>query len=101
MRLYRTALLLALIVAASSCSQTNPPPPPPVVRTVYLTPELPPEAREECPELSPKTPGDMPQEQVFNNWAADRTARNICEERRKAAVAAVDAPKTHQGNAAK
>ncbi|WP_320200508.1 hypothetical protein RMR16_008735 [Agrobacterium sp. rho-13.3] len=87
-------------MAASSCSQTNPPPPP-AIRTVYLTPTLPPEAREECPKLSAKPPGDMPQQQVFDNWAADRTARNICEERRKAAVAAVDAPKTHQGNAAK
>ncbi|MCM2431968.1 hypothetical protein [Agrobacterium rosae] len=86
-------------MAASSCSQTNPPPP--VVRTQYLTPTLPPEAREECPKLSAKPVGDMSQRQVFSNWAADRTARNICEERRKAAVAAVDASNLHQGNAAK
>ncbi|WP_458380729.1 hypothetical protein [Rhizobium ruizarguesonis] len=33
----------------------------------------------------------MPQEDVFNNWAADRTGRNVIELRRKACVAAVDA----------
>ncbi|MDH0908020.1 hypothetical protein N5C66_06435 [Rhizobium pusense] len=43
----------------------------------------------------------MTQQQVFSSWAADRTARNICEERRKAAVAAVDAFEPHQGNATK
>ncbi|NTA10729.1 hypothetical protein [Agrobacterium tumefaciens] len=55
----------------------------------------------ECPKLSAKPQTDMTQQQVFSNWAADRTARNICEERRKAAVAAVDASALHQGNAAK
>lgn len=99
MRLYRTAIALALIVAASSCSQTNPPSP--VVRTVHVTPALPPEARQECPKLSVKPQSDMTQQQVFSSWAADRTARNICEERRKAAVAAVDAFEPHQGNATK
>ena len=101
MRLYRTAIALALIVAASSCSQTNPPSLPPVLRTVHRTTALPSEARMECPKLSAKPQTDMTQQQVFSNWAADRTARNICEERRKAAVAAVDASALHQGNAAK
>jgi len=89
------------MVAASSCSQTEKPSPPPVIRTVYTAPALPVEAREECPKLSPKPAGDMSQEQVFNSWASDRTARNICEERRKAAVAAVDASAHHQGTSPK
>ncbi|MBB3297914.1 hypothetical protein FHT75_001597 [Rhizobium sp. BK112] len=35
----------------------------------------------------------MSQQEIFDNWSADRTARNIGEERRKACVTAVDATK--------
>ncbi|MBB2841481.1 UNVERIFIED_ORG: hypothetical protein GGE64_005264 [Rhizobium etli] len=33
----------------------------------------------------------MTQEEIFDNWSADRAARNIGEYRRAACVAAVDA----------
>ncbi|MCY1668064.1 hypothetical protein [Rhizobium sp. SL86] len=36
----------------------------------------------------------MTQAEVFNGWAGDRAARNICEARRAAAVAAIDAANT-------
>lgn len=75
---------------ASSCSLTDRPSPP-VVRTVTVKPTLPPEVRQESPPLSPKPDRDMPQEEVLNNWAADRTGRNIIDWRRKACIAAVDA----------
>ncbi|MGO7009747.1 hypothetical protein [Rhizobium johnstonii] len=45
------------------------------------------------PALSPKPDRDMTQEEIFNGWSADRTARNIGESRRAACVAAVDATK--------
>ncbi|MGZ2403348.1 hypothetical protein ACVIKO_000608 [Rhizobium ruizarguesonis] len=83
--------LLVLTALVSSCSLTDKEPPPPVVRTVAIKPTLPPEVREQSPPLSPKPDRDMPQEDVFNNWAADRTGRNVIELRRKACVAAVDA----------
>ncbi|KAB1089468.1 hypothetical protein F4V91_13430 [Neorhizobium galegae] len=53
--------------------------------------EVPPEARKPCPELTPKPTSDLSDEQVLENWASDRTARNVCETRRAAAVAAADA----------
>lgn len=54
--------------------------------------ELPPEARKPCPELTPKaTESDLPEDVVFDRWSSDRTARNVCEERRAAAIAAIDA----------
>ncbi|NEJ10471.1 hypothetical protein GR238_34490 [Rhizobium leguminosarum] len=52
---------------------------------------LPPECRKVTPALSPKPDRDMTQEEIFNGWSADRTARNIGESRRAACVAAVDA----------
>ena len=89
MRNFLTAVLLVSTVLASGCSQTDENPP--VVRTVAVKSTLPPEAREPCPANSPKPDRDMPRAEVFDHWAADRTARNVCEARRKAAVAAVDA----------
>lgn len=78
---------LALIV--SSCSQTEAPAP--VVITKLAHAEVPPEARKECPALTPKPSKAMTDAEIFEGWASDRTARNICEVRRRAAVAAADA----------
>lgn len=94
------ATLSVLIALASSCSQTNRPAAP-VVSVRFVKTELPPEAREETPALSPKPDRDMPQEELFNNWSSDRTARNIGELRRKACVMAVDANLTSERLGAK
>ncbi len=59
-----------------------------MVITKQIPIEVPPEARKPCPPLSPKPSGDMPEDQVFAGWSSDRTARNICEARRAAAVEA-------------
>ncbi|AID18349.1 hypothetical protein PPF1_36 [Rhizobium phage vB_RleM_PPF1] len=82
--------VLAPIVSA--CSLTNPKPEP-IVITRTVTVVLPPECRKVTPALSPKPARDMTQEEIFNGWSADRTARNIGESRRAACVAAVDAAK--------
>jgi len=78
----------ALPLIASACSQTKPEP---IVITKLVTVTLPPECRKVTPALSPKPDRDMTQEEIFNNWSADRTARNIGEFRRAACVKAVDA----------
>lgn len=88
--------LLVLTALVASCSLTDREPPKPVIRTVTVKPTLPPEVREESPPLSPKPDRDMSQEEVFNNWAADRTGRNIIDWRRKACIAAVDAFPTQE-----
>lgn len=79
---------LAFLLIASGCSQTKPEP---IVITKLVTVTLPPECRKPAPPLSPKPDRAMTQEEIFNNWSADRTARNIGESRRASCVAAVDA----------
>ncbi|MBY2911335.1 hypothetical protein [Rhizobium leguminosarum] len=92
MRLFLMAALSAFPVVVSACSLTNPKPEP-IVITRTVTVVLPPECRKVTPALSPKPDRDMTQEEIFNGWSADRTARNIGESRRAACVAAVDAAK--------
>lgn len=75
-----------LIVAG--CSQTKPEP---IVVTKVVSVTLPPVCRRPAPKLSPKPDRDLTQEEVFNNWSADRAARNAGETSRKACVDAVDA----------
>ena len=91
MRRFHLVTLAALAAIASGCSRTEGETPKPVVRTVYVKPELSPESRKVCPPLQDKTDRQMSEAEVFGKWAADRTARNVCETRRAAAVAAVDA----------
>ena len=91
MRLFLVAALSAFLPIASGCSQTDKQEPIVVVRTV--APTLPPESRKPAPALSPKPDRDMTQQEVFDLWSADRTARNVGEWRRAACVAAVDAVK--------
>lgn len=83
------AMLAASAVSVCACSQTEQPEP--VVITRIVQTEIPPEARKVCPALSPKPDRDLPEAEVFSKWAADRNARNVCEFRRAAAVAAADA----------
>jgi hypothetical protein len=89
MRPFLTAMLLAFLVIACASCQTKPPEP--IVITKIVKPVLPPECRKETPALSPKPDHDMTQQEIFDNWSADRTARNIGEARRKSCVDAVDA----------
>lgn len=81
--------LAALAVIASGCSQTDRPEPVVVRQPVHI--DVAPEARKSCPALSPKPIRSMSEAEVFNGWAGDRTARNICEARRAAAISAIDA----------
>jgi hypothetical protein len=89
------AAMSALPLIVSACSLTNPKPEP-IVITKMVTVLLPPECRKVTPALSPKPDHDMTQEEIFNGWSADRTARNIGESRRAACVAAVDAGVTYR-----
>jgi hypothetical protein len=89
MRSFRFASTAALAAIAVGCSQTEPAREP-IVVTKQIPIEVPPEARKPCPALSPKPDRDMPEAEVFDNWASDRTARNICEIRRAKAIAAID-----------
>jgi hypothetical protein len=82
------AMLLACLAIACASCQTKPAP---VVITRVVKPVLPPECRKVTPALSPKPDRDMSQAEIFDNWSADRTARNIGEARRKSCVDAVDA----------
>ncbi|ANM12031.1 hypothetical protein AMK05_CH03682 [Rhizobium sp. N324] len=81
--------LLAFPAIVSGCSLTDRPAP--LVITKVVKPVLPPECRKETPALSPKPDRDMSQQEIFDNWSEDRTARNIGEARRAACVTAVDA----------
>lgn len=83
------ATLLAFPAIVSGCSLTDRPAP--IVITKAVKPVLPAECRKETPPLSPKPDRDMSQQEIFDNWSADRTARNIGEARRASCVAAVDA----------
>jgi len=78
-----------LIVAG--CSLNKPDKPEPIIVTKVVTVTLPPVCRRPAPPLSPKPDRDLTQEEVFNNWSADRAARNAGETSRKACVDAVDA----------
>ncbi|ARM12148.1 hypothetical protein Bra5_CH01911 [Rhizobium phaseoli Brasil 5] len=83
-------MLSAFLAIASGCSLTDAKPEP-IVITKTAPVVLPPDCRKVTPALSPKPDRDMTQEEIFDNWSADRAARNIGEYRRAACVAAVDA----------
>ncbi|AJY46493.1 hypothetical protein TM49_13690 [Martelella endophytica] len=56
-----------------------------------IKPELPAEARRPCAKPSTlPAKGGLSQAEVVSLWGADRSALNVCETRRAAAVAAVD-----------
>jgi hypothetical protein len=80
--------LLACLLTVAGCSQTKPEP---IVVTKVVSVTLPPICRRPAPPLSPRPDRDLTQEEVFNNWSADRAARNAGETSRKACVDAVDA----------
>lgn len=88
MRRYRTATLAALAVIASACSPVDPKP---IVRVVEVTATVPDSARQPCPRPTTLLDKDMTSSEVTVKWGADRAALSICETRRAAAVAAVDA----------
>lgn len=82
----------ALALSAAACSPSDPKPEP-VVVTKIVTVDIPPEARKPCPELSPRPDRDLTQAEILENWSHDRTARNVCEVRRAAAIDAIDVAK--------
>ena len=75
---------VALAAIASACS-TNPKPGP-VVRTVFLKPELPAEAKIRCPAPVTLPDRDLAEQEAASLWGRDRAALRICEARRAAAV---------------
>ncbi|MFC5760502.1 hypothetical protein [Rhizobium sp. GCM10022189] len=85
------ATLSVFPLIAAGCSQTENKDPVVVVKTV--APVLPPESRKTTPALTPKPDRALTQEEIFDRWSSDRTARNVGEWRRAACVAAVDAVK--------
>jgi hypothetical protein len=78
-------MLAVLIMTASACST---PPADPVVRTEFIRPVIPAEAKVAC--LSPVKLPDraLTAREVTTYWGGDRASLRICEQRRKTAVAA-------------
>jgi hypothetical protein len=61
-----------------------------VIETRYVTPVIPESARKRCNDPSVLPDRAMPAGEVTSAWNADRSALRTCEQRRSAAVAAVD-----------
>ena len=89
MRLYQIILAAALSAAVSACSskaQFKE-----VVTVQVVKPDLPPAARAPCdaPVLLPDR--DLTSREATGFWGKDRSALAVCEQRRAAAVSAVNA----------
>lgn len=80
-------MLAALIMTASACST---PPADPVVRTEFIRPVIPAEAKIACPLPTRLPDRALTAREVTTFWGGDRAALRICEQRRKTAVAAAD-----------
>ncbi|MBB4016719.1 hypothetical protein GGR16_001725 [Chelatococcus caeni] len=72
---------------ASGCSTA---PGDPVIRTELVRPSLPPAAREPCPAPVPLPDRSITSGEVTRWWGRDRAELRACEQRRAAAVAAID-----------
>jgi hypothetical protein len=82
------ALPLVGLLALAACS----PPSRDVVRTQILRPVVPPSARQACTPPAPLPQRSLTAREIVPLWGRDRTSLRECEERRAAAVRAVDAP---------
>lgn len=81
------AALAALTMVASACSPAEPKP---VIRTEIIRPVVSDSARQPCANPVPLPDRSITAEEVTSKWGADRASLRICEQRRAAAVAAVD-----------
>lgn len=75
-------------MTVSACSTVKPDP---VVVAQVIRPELPASARKKCDDPVKLPDRMLPAEEATPLWAKDRAALRVCETRRGAAVAAVDA----------
>ena len=82
------AMLVALAAIASACSPDSPAP---IVITKTITPVVPAAARQKCADPVALPDRAMPEGDIVPAWGADRAALKSCEQRRAAAVAAIDA----------
>ncbi|MEY9717872.1 hypothetical protein ABIA22_000362 [Sinorhizobium fredii] len=82
------ATVAALTAIASACSPADPKP---TIKTVVVPVAVPESARQPCPRPVTLPDRAMTAREVTTGWGADRTALKTCEERRAAAVAAIDA----------
>lgn len=81
-------MLAALTVTVSACS---PKADKPVVKLEFVKPVLPAEAGARCADPVDLPDRDISAREVGRLWGRDRAALRICEQRRRAAVNAVEA----------
>lgn len=81
------AALAASTMVVSACSPDEPKP---VIRTEIVKPVVPQAARQRCSDPVPLPDRAMTAEEVTGKWGADRAFLRACEQRRAAAVAAID-----------
>ncbi len=81
------AMLVASTVIVSACSPVKPMP---VIRTEVVRPVVPDGARQPCAAPFALPDRAMNARDVTAGWSADRTSLLTCEQRRAAAVAAID-----------
>ncbi len=81
-------LAAALVLLASSCSTVEQTKPAPVIRTVYVKPKLPAQAKIPCAKPLRLPSRALSEKETRDDWGADRASLRICEQRRAAAAAA-------------
>ncbi len=79
------AMLAALMPLAAACSPDSRP----TIRTVFVTPDIPPSARVACKASQPPESA-LSQRQVLTFWSRDRAEIATCDARRAAAVKSVE-----------
>lgn len=88
MKPFLTIAAAASAAIVSSCSTAAPVKP--VVKTEFLRPVLPAEAKKACAAPVALPGRDLSEKEVTSYWGRDRAALVACEARRSAAVAALD-----------
>lgn len=89
MRLYQIILAAALSAAVSACSSTVPFKE--VITVQVVKPDLPAAARTACDNPVSLPDRDLSSREATGLWGKDRSALATCEQRRAAAVNAIDA----------
>lgn len=84
-------VLVASMPLISACSSAEKPKPDITVRTVYVSPDLPPIAAAPDPQLSnpPRDRTLLSQQETTDFWNEDRSGLKVCIEQKRAAVRAI------------
>ena len=90
MRLFLTLLAVASMSIAHGCSITNSSVASPILRTDFAKATLPAESRKTCDAPVALPDRALTAKELTPMWGKDRSALAICEQRRAAAVAAID-----------